>query len=452
MSQGDLYLENLFDHLIVHYTFCPRSLETSGNLALSAMEVLKEPSFARVMVNVFTDIVADSFRLERSPEDEGKVLLGWKRLASQEELSEIDRIILGFLAEYWKVSLPKCDRPEVGLLLRAFSPGVRDKSLWPRQCQQLSRVLETLNPGFLGKGPVRSEELLRGNAEAVPLAALANTLEPAKYEKALAILGLHGDLKRWYRDQSYSVQVRQKSSARVGWYPSSPAKWRLTDPLSEMDVPYSLSLSPKLIPGLTTYKRDLESSPMAGLDEKVPDLLVVLDSSRSMEGHHPGTKTHKATLAAFKASQFAHQEGAEVSAVNFSEKYLVQGWTRDLSTVENILVEDLCARTSIPGGVILKLAEERPGCLILCITDTQIQNFYLEWDNIKRASEAARLILFCIDEAHKDKQVDGALRDLGTVYYINHLDDLVSLVVEVTESTYLGSRMDDDNSDLYTSR
>jgi len=416
------------------------------------MQVLKEPSLARVMVNIFTDIVADSFRLERSPEDEEKVLLGWKRLASQVEISEMDKVILGFLAEYWKVNLPRCSFPEVGLILRTFSPGVRDKSLWPRQCQQLSRALEPLNPGLLGKGPVRSEELLSGNAEAVPLATLANTLEPEKYEKALAVLGLHGDLKRWYRDQSYSVQVRQRSSARVGWYPSGPAKWRLTDPPSEMDVPYSLSLCPRLIPGVTTYKRDLESSLMTGLDEKVPDILVVLDSSRSMEGHHPGTKTHKATLAAFKASQFAHLEGAEVAAINFSEKYLVKGWTRDLSAVEDVLVEDLCARTSIPGEVILRLVEERPGCLILCITDTQIQNFYLEWDNIKRASEVARLILFCIDEAHKDKQVEGALRDLATVYYINQMDDLVSLVVEVTESTYLGPRRDDDNSDRSNSR
>ena len=36
------------------------------------------------MVNIFSDIVVDSFRLERSAEDEKKVLLGWKRLAARE--------------------------------------------------------------------------------------------------------------------------------------------------------------------------------------------------------------------------------------------------------------------------------------------------------------------------------------------------------------------------------
>ena len=80
LARGPLYLENLFDHLIVHYIFCPRSLETAGLLGLAALKGLKEPSRARQMVNIFSDIVVDSFRLERSPEDENKVLIGWKAL------------------------------------------------------------------------------------------------------------------------------------------------------------------------------------------------------------------------------------------------------------------------------------------------------------------------------------------------------------------------------------
>jgi len=35
------------------------------------------------MVNIFSDIVVDSFRLERSSEDEEKVLMGWKALAEK---------------------------------------------------------------------------------------------------------------------------------------------------------------------------------------------------------------------------------------------------------------------------------------------------------------------------------------------------------------------------------
>jgi hypothetical protein len=442
LKEGPLYLENLFDHTIAHYLFCPRSLETAGILALAAMKGLAENAElaqARTLVNVFTDIVVDSFRLERSPEDEEKVLLGWRRLARLEEpaLSPLDRIVLGFLAEYWGADLPRCSLPEVDLLLQVFSPGVRDRSLWPRQCQQMARLLERFAPGILGKGPVPSLEILNGSAHAAPL-GFASDLEPVHYEKALAVLGLHADLKRWYRDQSYFIEIKSVVRSRTSSHPAGPVKWRLTDPWSELDIAYSLSMSPRMVPGVTTYKREQEQSRMAPGPEAVPDLLVVLDSSRSMDGHRLGTKTHRATLAALKACQFAHAKGAEIAAINFSEKYHLATWTRDLSAVEDVLVEFQCARTHIPGKAVLEQALVRPGCLILCITDTHIQNLYQEWDSLKKASEVAQFVLFCIDQAYRDKHVEETLASLGRVYYINRLEDLVSLVVEAAERFYAG--------------
>ncbi|MCK9441674.1 MAG: VWA domain-containing protein [Methanothrix sp.] len=91
---------------------------------------------------------------------------------------------------------------------------------------------------------------------------------------------------------------------------------------------------------------------MAAASAAVPDLLIVLDSSRSMEGPKIGTKTHRATLAAIKACWFAHRRGAEIAAINFSEKYLALPWTRDLNAVKDVLVEFLSMRTHIPGKTI----------------------------------------------------------------------------------------------------
>jgi hypothetical protein len=209
LLSGPMYIENLFDHLIVHYIFCPRSIEVAANLALSAIRGLKDPSLAKRMLNIFSDIVVDSFRFERSSDDQDKVLLGWKRLCEQNKgtktLSEMDRVIIGFLADYWSVPLPTCGRPEVDHLLALFSPGVRDRSLWTRQCQQMARILEPLDKGIIGRGQVRSLEILNGSANATSFAGLATSLEPAKYKEALSVLGLQGDLKRWYRDQSCKI-------------------------------------------------------------------------------------------------------------------------------------------------------------------------------------------------------------------------------------------------------
>ena len=196
LRQGHIYIENLFDHLIVHYIFCPRSLEIAANLALSAVRGLENPSLAKRMLNIFSDIIVESFRFERSSEDQDKVLVGWRGLCKQAKtLSEMDRVIIGFLADYWSV-------------------------------------------------------------------------------------------------------------------------------------------------------------------------------------------------------------------------------------------------TSIPGKVIQDLALSRKGCMILCITDTHIQNLYLEWDHLKGASETSSFVLFCIDQAGRDKHVEEALRGFGKVYYVNHLQDLIRLVVEATELNY----------------
>jgi hypothetical protein len=75
--------------------------------------------------------------------------------------------------------------------------------------------------------------------------------------------------------------------------------------------------------------------------------------------------------------------------------------------------------------------------LILCITDTHIQNLYQEWADIERAAQAGDFVLFCMDLDYKDLQVEGGLAGLGLVYYINRLEDLVSMV-EVTGRAYCG--------------
>jgi len=435
LGQGGSYVENLFHHLIVHYIFCPRSLEASARLATAASKVVKDPLKARAMVNIFSDIVTDSFRLERSQRDQELVLLGWRRLAEQ-RLSALDEVVLGFLARFWKSPFYECSSPGVDLLQEVFSVGVREKRLWERQCQQMTRILEPLAPGRLGCGPVRSVELLNGNAEAAPLGALACRLEPAQYERTLAVLGLKGDLKRWYRDQSYSIEIRSAGKRRQSTYPSGFVKWRHTDPFYELDVSYSLSMSPLLVPGLTTYKRETERGFHSPIPGKVPDLLVVLDSSRSMGGHGQQTKTHKATLAAFKACHYALQQGAEIAAISFSDKYLLAPWTRDLDIVEDVLVEHLCGRTYLPGEAILEMAKSKKGCLILCITDTHIQNLYTEWDYLKEVSSNASFVLFCIHQEGTDQRVEDALKLLGKVYYVNRLQDLLFMVVEAAEQAY----------------
>ncbi|OPX74103.1 MAG: hypothetical protein A4E43_01473 [Methanosaeta sp. PtaB.Bin005] len=49
-----------------------------------------------------------------------------------------------------------------------------------------------------------------------------------------------------------------------------------------------------------------------------------------------------------------------------------------------------------------------------------------------------RFVLFSIDPDYRDRHVEESLSSLGQIYYIRQLDDLISLVVEVSERAYGG--------------
>jgi hypothetical protein len=70
-------------------------------------------------------------------------------------------------------------------------------------------------------------------------------------EKVLAVLGLNGDLKRWYRDQSYCIEIRETPRARSESYPSAPVKWRLTDPVHHRHA------HPEPLPGMGRHQKSI---------------------------------------------------------------------------------------------------------------------------------------------------------------------------------------------------
>ena len=120
-------------------------------------------------------------------------------------------------------------------MARVFSPGIRDRSLWQRQCRQTAQ-----HPGaVLARHPGAWSDQVPGDPERqrcmlcpwpVPRIWTAGSTK-----RLLAVLGLKGDLKRWYRDQSYCIEIRETPRSRSESYPSAPVKWRLTDPCSELD-------------------------------------------------------------------------------------------------------------------------------------------------------------------------------------------------------------------------
>jgi len=217
----------------------------------------------------------------------------------------------------------------------------------------------------------------------------------------------------------------------------------LEDPISEMDLIYSLSLSNYLIPGLTTFKRQYEEGKITPKEKKVPDLLIVIDSSYSMGEHIRGTKTFFACLAAFKAYRYAIDKGAKVAVINFSGKdnkplFIQQDWTDDVEKIENTLIYHYGLYTCIPGKAIKEISE-RKNSLIIVLTDAQIQNFWNEIEYLKDAAKKNFLVIMCNaynkGQAKENPAVE-ELQKFGKIYFITKADDLIGLTIETTKSVY----------------
>lgn len=281
----------------------------------------------------------------------------------------------------------------------------------------------------------------------VSLQKIAEKNDIKEYKEVLKVLGITDDeseaIKRWYRDQAYGIEIQHKEKFDKTEYAISPTKWRMEDPISELDFTYSLSLSSYLIPGLTTFKRQFEEGRIMPTEIKVPDLLIVIDSSYSMGEHIRGTKTFFATLAAFKAYRYAIGKGAKVAVINFSGRnnsplFIQQDFTDDTEKIENHLIYHYGLYTCIPGKTIEEISK-RKNVLILILTDAQIQNFWAEIEYLKSAAKENFLNVMCTaynESQAKENPAVEELQKIGKIYFVSKASDLIGLIIKTASRVY----------------
>jgi len=292
-----------------------------------------------------------------------------------------------------------------------------------------------------------SMEEIQQKKDNVALQKIAEKNALKEYRDVLKALGITNDesegIKRWYKDQAYGIEIQHTEKFDKTEYAISPTKWRMEDPISELDFTYSLSLSNYLIPGLTTFKRQYEEGKITPKEKKVPDLLIVIDSSYSMGEHIRGTKTFFATLAAFKAYRYAIDKGAKVAVINFSGKdnkplYIRQDWTDDAEKIEDHIIYHYGLYTCIPGKAIEEISKAK-NALIIILTDAQIQNFWNEIEYLKDAAKENFLVIMCTaynEGQAKENPAVEELQKIGKIYFITKASDLIGLTIETTRSVY----------------
>ena len=252
----------------------------------------------------------------------------------------------------------------------------------------------------------------------------------------------------YYRGISKNlIKIKMLQRKPSGSIPIGIEPWRISDPIEKLDILQSLLVSPKIIPNITTRKWIMKDGPGIDSELGLPDLLLVLDSSGSMEWD-PFSKRkknkspyHLALVASFASLNYALMKGAKVAAINFSDYFNVQSWTREIKKIEKILLNYQGMGTNLPTTEIKRqcqIADRKS--IVFLITDFEIFNWGVAYpDILKILHMGNKIIGFFIggNPSELNSPDFDELSTLGAKFYcVNNVDDLIGLVISEIKEVY----------------
>lgn len=296
-----------------------------------------------------------------------------------------------------------------------------------------------------GMGPSPSAEDQRDAEE------LASEMDLKDFKRVNRVMGLVDDrdaIRTFYRGLSRDmIDIKVYTKKPSGSVPIGIEPWRVGDPIEKLDILQSALVSPKPIPNITTRKWLYKEGPGIEHELKPPDLMLVVDSSGSMDwnpysiSRKSKNPYHLALIASFASIQFAIKKGVKVSAINFSDNFIVQPWTKDYRKTEVTLLRYIGMGTTLPTKKIRELAKmgER-NSLILLITDFDIYNWEIACLDLQDILKMGnKLVGFFIGGDDNELRSDNfeELSAMGARFYvISKINDLIGLVIKEVKEVY----------------
>jgi hypothetical protein len=278
---------------------------------------------------------------------------------------------------------------------------------------------------------------------------LAQEIDCKTFLDVLNLFGLDSlneKLGMWYRSRAKNLlRFNFFESKPSGAIPIYPETWRIGDSIEELDAVQTLLTSPTIIPNITTRKWSHQEGPSHRISKELPDMMIVIDSSGSMDWNFKRKKIsgryHMSLLAAFAALHYAINHGSHVSAINFSNRVKKTTWTNNFYKIEQILLSYIGQGTILPTKTMLQLAKtaDRPSLIIL-ISDLELYN----WENALKTFKnllhmGHTLIAFFIDgrEEMLEQEDFQELIARGAKFYCVHkMKDLIGLVISEVQEIY----------------
>ncbi|MFW9900750.1 MAG: vWA domain-containing protein [Candidatus Thorarchaeota archaeon] len=479
-------------HEVSHYQVIPYDGLTHAKLLRAAMVHVNQ-NYAPIVVNIFADLIIDNkLYQEYSNLIEWEMAETYKHITSKGPISNFSKFLFRAYEKMWKKDVIGDEKLKdmdslaervIKIILKDFE----DETTWEKKVSQVARLLKTIIQDtftLIGIGGVldKNKEKRKSPGGAfleVPkdvLEIMDNPLENKNADKLkegnedelrqkseefakdipysefggparqAGILIDGSDLATWYRGIAKNlIEIRIFQEKPGGQLPIYPEIWRIGDRLEELDIVQSLLNSPVIIPNITTRKWAYEKGPSHLVEQQIPDLLIVLDSSGSMGWNYTSTSNrgkgpyHTALVAAFASLHYAATKGAKFSIINFSNRADICHWTSDYRKAENVLLRYQGGGTFLPIKEVANQCDKaEKKALVFIITDFGIYN----WGKAKKimldlAQKGHKIVGFFIGSNKIPKEKFKNLLNKVTFYGIGNPKDLINLVIKEVQKYYL---------------
>jgi hypothetical protein len=422
----------LVRHEVEHYMCCPFDVLTHFRMLKAIIDTYHQHyshhlidivSLSGSLANQAADIIIDTKNFYRHKSETLKSEIAWIKKGGYESFKALPRHSkLMFLTKQaiWKESLDLSEDDdellsEVNSLAEKFvEEGIDNKRLFisktieythsffklfeqdkkeEKQQAELATDLGQLNDQqngqphiipakdsqengsqFIFQSPDKIKDALIQLAQEASLEQFGQILSAA----GLSSLTEKEKQKIWFDAQNTDIipiiEQSPKGSNDNYYYPTS---WKLGDPIEEMDMMLSFSISPVIIPGVTTKKWVQNPAYSTGSEKRDTDLLLIIDTSGSM-GVITDNKSnlHQAVLAAYGIIKYFESRKNQIAVIGFSDRISVNiDWTKDYDYIRGELLLNGSGGTSFPIKRIQAIIDSSKNPLVtVIITDGELQN------------------------------------------------------------------------------
>ncbi|UCC18818.1 MAG: VWA domain-containing protein [Promethearchaeota archaeon] len=479
-------------HEVSHYQIIPYDGLINAKLLRSAMEYVNQ-NYAPIVVNIFADLIIDTKLFKKYTD-----LIIWemcetyKHLNSKGPMSNFSKFLFRAYEKMWNKdvigdeTLKEMDSL-AGKVSKIILKDFEDESTWEKKVSQIANNLNILiqdtftligTRGILDRNKEKrkspggafvevpkdvleimdnplenknSDKLKEGNDDSLQQKSeeFAKNIPYSEFGGPARQAGILVDgstLAAWYRGLAKNlIEIKIFEQKPGGQLPIYPELWRIGDRIEELDIVQSLLNSPVIIPNITTRKWAFTAGPGHLIEQEIPDLLIVLDSSGSMGWNYTSRSIsgrgpyHTALVAAFASLHYAASKGAKFSIINFSNRADICQWTSNYKKAEKTLLRYQGGGTFLPIEEITNQCEKaEKKALVFIITDFGIYN----WSKAKKAmlnlvEKGHKIVGFFIGSKKIPKDKFKSLFDRVTFYGIGNPKDLISLVIKEVQNYYV---------------